>query len=175
MRIRHKITIVIAFIFIALNIYFLYQYYMLVTNEYVAIISAHDFNLIASCNKNYSNVIDSIRYASQVGRLDIVSLVVAFLGVGVSLGAFLFYFSVKDETEKALKETKDVTESIAQQIASEIACEKMNDWLRRDGIIKIDEMLRQSLNREKIKTYLEEIQIQRETSQSVQNIDNIED
>ncbi len=73
------------------------------------------------------NIADSISFANQVGRLDLVSLLLALLGLVLGFGAFAGFLGIK-ETSRV----------IAQEIAQKAATK----WLDSKSGKPADERLR---------------------------------
>jgi len=53
------------------------------------------------------NAVDSIQIAAELGRLDIVSLCLAFLGIGVGFFAIFSFFAIKEDAEETARRTVD--------------------------------------------------------------------
>lgn len=50
--------------------------------------------------KNLENVVDEISYASQLGRLDLVSLILAIFGLILGFGAIYGFMHIKESSER---------------------------------------------------------------------------
>ena len=70
---------------------------------------------------------DAIAYASELGRLDFISALLAVLGIGLGLLAFVGYYSIKRRAEDIARET---TEEMVNKIAAELIAEKLPAMLR---------------------------------------------
>jgi hypothetical protein len=59
-------------------------------------------------SQKFENVVDSISYASQLGRLDTVSLLLAIFAIILGFGAVVGFLHIKDTSQMiASKETKE--------------------------------------------------------------------
>ena len=63
----------------------------------------------------------AIAIAGQLGRLDVISLVMGILGIGVGAFAIFGFFAVKDHSEA-------VAESVAKKVAEQVAAERVDWW-----------------------------------------------
>jgi len=77
------------------------------------------------------NIIDSISFANQVGRLDLVSLVLALLGIAIGFGAIFGFLYIKESSRVAAKEeVKDWLDT--NQGKNEVR-KIINDYLDRES------------------------------------------
>lgn len=53
------------------------------------------------------NVLDSISYANQLGRLDLVSLILAIFAILLGFGAIYSFLHIKEESKRTAKETAE--------------------------------------------------------------------
>ena len=65
--------------------------------------------IIKNCNdlKGLENVVDAISYASQLGRLDVVSLILALLGIVLGFGAIGGFMYIKEGSKLAAKQAAE--------------------------------------------------------------------
>ena len=75
------------------------------------------------------NIIDSISFANQVGRLDLVSLVLALLGIAIGFGAIFGFLYIKESSRVAAKE-------------------EVKDWLDTNGKNEVRKIINDYLDRE---------------------------
>jgi len=71
------------------------------------------------------HIVDSISFANQVGRLDMVSLVLALLGIVLGFGAVAGFLHIKENAENiAREETKKWLDENSEKIIKKIIMEK---------------------------------------------------
>ena len=67
-----------------------------------------------------------LEIAAQVGRLDVVSLVLGVLGIGVGAFAIFGFFAIRDHAEA-------VSERVARDVAEETASRKVDQYMSANG------------------------------------------
>ena len=67
----------------------------------------------------------AIAIATQLGRLDIVSLVLGVLGIGIGAFAIFGFFAIKDHSEAV---AQNIATQVAETIAEKVAKQRI-DWL----------------------------------------------
>ena len=83
--------------------------------------------IIKNCNdlKDLENVVDAISYASQLGRLDVVSLILALLGIVLGFGAIAGFMHIKESSHAIAKATsKKVAEKVAIEFLKNLTKDK---------------------------------------------------
>ena len=82
--------------------------------------------------ENLENVVDEISYASQLGRLDTVSLLLAIFGLVLGFGAVAGFMHIKEASE---------------QIAESAAGEEVKKWISETGGEKIEKAITEYMNK----------------------------
>lgn len=90
----------------------------------VFLIPAFSHQFVSEIARNGSNR-DAISIAVQLGRLDLVSLAVAFLGLGVGFFAIFSFFQIRDDAKEAALKLmeqyeKDNLARIKEEIKNEV-------------------------------------------------------
>ena len=91
----------------------------------------------ASCDS-----VSAIKIASQIGRLDVVSLALGFVGIGVGFFAIFSFFAVKDEACDLAKRTaknviKDQEAELKKMIVEQVQLESSRVLSRAKDRYKI--------------------------------------
>lgn len=90
---------------------------------------------------------DGIEIAVQLGRLDVVSLAITCLGIGIGFFALFSFFAVKDEAERVSEEIaekyfaarmSEIEERISDQVATQIAAAR-KPLLKPAQAIEVDD------------------------------------
>lgn len=74
------------------------------------------------CN---TNMMDSIQYAAQIGRLDFVTVVLAAVTVTLATGGVIAFFNIKSNAKK-------IAEKVAEQHSKEVAERVANEYMQKN-------------------------------------------
>ena len=112
MKSKHILCLIIALLFIAFLLVLLF-----VPKFSANLVQLH----CPECDKA-----SAIKIALQLGRLDIVALAVAFLGIGVGFFVFFSFFAIKEEAKKVAEDLcsdrlAKVREDMEEQIKAQVS------------------------------------------------------
>lgn len=109
---------------------------VLVAQVLVALLSILFLTPLLDVDVVKSNEGDSIAVAAQIGRLDIVSLIFAMMGIMLALFAFAGYFSIRAHAEQVAKsEARYISEEIAAKTATQETKRIIDNMLPNDPIV----------------------------------------
>ncbi len=90
-------------------------------------------NLIINLSKSADlisneNIVDSISFANQVGRLDLVSLCIALLGLVLGFGAIYGFMHIKEDAHRTAEhEAKEFLKKNGRQLIKEVLASEANN------------------------------------------------
>lgn len=83
---------------------------------------------------NLSAAKSVVEFAAQTGRLDLISLLLAILGILIGLGAIYGFVHFRNVAkEQAIKVAKETSEEVAEKIANKYIQENLLDILKANA------------------------------------------
>lgn len=103
---------------------------------------------------NLENVLDEISYASQLGRLDAISLLLALFGIVIGFGAVFGFMHVKEVSEGIAKtETVSWLEKNAEGIANKAADKAVRNMIENMDLTKEAKIESKKITKGKLESY----------------------
>lgn len=102
--------------------------------------------------KNLENVLDEISYANQLGRLDIISLLLAIFGLILGFGAVVGFMGIKETSRITAQES--ATKWLDSKSGKEQIKDSVHDWISSNPkeMDKIVIKAAKAINKEKAKS-----------------------